>query len=75
MTTHLTQNNFWDTDLSDLESTFLPNGKKITDLPVGLNNAVPPQGSVLLNKVVNIDNIVTKVTLFQKLKYFFDKNN
>ncbi len=71
MTTHLTKSNFWDTDLSEVESAFLPIGTKVTDLPTSLNNAVPPQGSVLLNKIVNIDKVVLEVTLFQKIKHFF----
>lgn len=71
MTTHLTKSNFWDTDLSEVESAFLPAGKKVTDLPISLNNAVPEQGSVLLNKVVNIDTVVPEVTFIQKLKHYF----
>lgn len=71
MTTHLTKSNFWDTDLSDVESAFLPTGIKVTDLPISLNNAVPPQGSVLLNKTVNIDVVVKEATFIQKIKHFF----
>ena len=32
--TNLTKDNFWDTDLEDIEATFLKKGTKITDLPV-----------------------------------------
>ena len=61
MTEHLTENNFWDTDLSDIESTFLPSGQKVTDLPI--------QGSVLLNNVVNADKIIPKVAFVYRIKH------
>lgn len=67
----ITKNNFWNTDLEDIEAVFLPKGKKITDLPTVLDNRVPAQGSVLLGKVSNSDNEIPRVTIFQKLKYFF----
>ena len=63
MTEHLTKNNFWDTDLSDIESTFLPSGQKVTDLPI--------QGSILLNKVVNADKIIPKVTFVYRMRHYF----
>lgn len=43
----ITKNNFWDTDLKDIESTFLKKGTSVTDLPIYLNDAVPPQGVIL----------------------------
>jgi len=67
----ITKNNFWNTDLEDIEALFLPKGKKITDLPTVLDNRVPAQGSVLLGKVSNSDNEISRITIFQKLKYFF----
>jgi hypothetical protein len=30
----ITLQSFWETDLEDIEETFLPKGKKITDLPI-----------------------------------------
>lgn len=42
---------FWESDLSEIESQFLDKGQKITDLPTHMNKAVPLQGSVLLNNV------------------------
>ena len=59
---------FWNTDLEDIEKKIL-NGKKITDLPIVLENRVPAQGVVL--PVVNMDEIIPKITLIQKVKYFF----
>ncbi|ORU95112.1 MAG: hypothetical protein A6F71_10640 [Cycloclasticus sp. symbiont of Poecilosclerida sp. M] len=67
----LNADNFWDTDLQDVEAVFLPKGKKITDLPTTLDNRVPSQGNVILNKTINIDNEVKKPSLLRKLCYFF----
>lgn len=58
---------FWDTDLWELENSFLPKGIKITDLPTTLDKRVPHQGSVLLDRVVNIDNVVSKPSFVKKL--------
>jgi hypothetical protein len=74
MQARLTQNNYWDTDLSVIEATFVKKGSKITDLSVYLNNTVPEQGSVLLDKVINTDNILKNPTFLQKLQFFL-KNN
>jgi len=67
----ITQKNFWDTDLSDIESSFLPKGKKVTDLSTHLTDTVAEQGSVLLNKVIDTDKVVEPVSFLQKLKYHF----
>ena len=64
------KNDFWNTDLGDIEKTFL-NGKKITDLPIILDDRVPSSEFIL--PIVNIDNIIPKITLFQKLKYFLKR--
>ncbi|MBE0491313.1 MAG: hypothetical protein IBX44_03565 [Sulfurospirillum sp.] len=69
----ITQSNFWDTDISVIESSFLPKGKKITDLETFLNDTVAEQGSVLLNRVVNADSIVKPVSTLQKLYHYFFK--
>jgi len=58
--------NFWDTDLTEIESSFLPKGVKITDLPTTLDGRVPHQGSVLLDNVVNIDEIVSTPNFLAK---------
>lgn len=72
----LTKDNFWNTDLSDIESVFLPKNKKVTDLDIHMNDSVPSQGSVLLNKVVNNDKLIKPVTFIQKINYIlFNKNN
>lgn len=71
--TKITQNNFWDTDLSDIELSFLPKGKTITDLDAYLSDTVAEQGSVLLNKVVDTNKIVAPVSFFQKLNHLFFK--
>lgn len=63
--------NFWDTDLEELESVFLPNGNKVTDLPTTLDKRVPSQGSVLLDKVINIDNFVKQPSVFNRLLFLF----
>lgn len=62
-------NNFWDTDIADIESVFLPVGVKITDLPTTLDKRVPHQGSVLLDRIVNIDNIVPNPSFLAKVKF------
>ncbi len=70
MTTHINKDNFWDTDLEDLESVFLAKGKKITDLPVTKpDGSVPSTGSVLLDRTINIDNIVKQPGLLRRILY------
>lgn len=66
----LTKENFWDTDLSDIESIFLKKNTKITDLNVYTDNRVPLQGSVLLNNTVNIDKVIKPLTFLQKIKFY-----
>jgi len=69
MSTSLIQvngDNFWSSDLDEIESVFLDQDKKITDLPTVLNNKVPPQGSVLLGRIVNIDDVVDKPSLLER---------
>lgn len=43
----ITKDNFWETDLKDIEGTFLKEGTSVTDLPIYLNDSVPPQGVIL----------------------------
>jgi len=55
----ITKDNFWNTDLEDIESSFLKKGKKITDLEVHIDDKVPIQGdNVLLDKTINIDEVI-----------------
>lgn len=68
MTVQLNRDNFWDTNLSDIESIFLPKGSKITDYDTYLDGAVPEQGSVLLNKVINSDRFIKTPTFIQKIQ-------
>jgi hypothetical protein len=58
---------FWDTDLDVLEASFLPKGKKITDLNVSFDARVPVQGSVLLERMVNVDQTVKSPSLISRL--------
>ena len=58
----------WDMDLSEVEGAFL-RGKAITDLPTFLDNRVPAQGSVLLDRVVNIDHVVPPVSWWSRLAW------
>ncbi len=52
--------NFWDTDLKDIEESFLPEGVAITDLSTTLDARVPPgENSELLDRVVNMDEVIT----------------
>ncbi|WP_114860819.1 hypothetical protein [Azospirillum brasilense] len=51
---------FWNTDLKDIEATFLK-GRSVTELPVFLSDAVPPQGSVLLGQAVDIDREIERI--------------
>jgi len=37
----ITKDNFWNTDLEQIEAQIL-NGKKVTDLPITFDNRVPP---------------------------------
>jgi hypothetical protein len=60
--------NFWDTDLEEIESAFL-GARKVTDLPTTLDRRVPHQGSVLLDSTVNIDTIVLKPSLAKRLLF------
>jgi len=64
---------FWDTDLTNIEATFLPKGKKITDLPVMLDSRVPSQGSVNLGNTINIDNEIKENNFLENL-FFLMKN-
>lgn len=70
---NLNANNFWNTDLEDVEATFLPKGKKITDLPTTLDERIPTQGSVILDKVISIDDEVKTPSLMQKFICFIRK--
>lgn len=63
----INEDNFWSTNLEDIESTFLPKNSKITDLPTTLEESVPAQGSVLLHKVVNIDHIIKKPNFIKRM--------
>ena len=45
---------FWESDLIDIEKTFLKEGQEITDLPSILDDRVPPQSGTLLNRVINL---------------------
>lgn len=48
---------FWETDLEDIQRTYLKKGQKITDLPPFIDDRVPSQGSVFiaLRRLVNVD--------------------
>ena len=41
---------FWNTDISVMEDQFLK-GRYVSTLPIHLDDRVPPQGSVLLDRV------------------------
>ena len=69
----LNASNFWNTDLEDVESVFLPEGMKITDLPTTLDERIPTQGSVILDKTINVDDEVKAPKLIQKIVYFMKK--
>lgn len=69
--TQINTQNFWDTDLEKIESVFLIEGNKITDLPTNLDKRVPSQGSVLLDKVINIDNFVKKPSIMNRVFFRF----
>ena len=45
---------FWESDLIDIEKTFLKKGQEITDLPSILDDRVPSQSGTLLNRVINL---------------------
>jgi hypothetical protein len=50
---------FWESDIEDIEASFLGD-KKITSLPPVFCTSVPTQGSVLLGRIVDIDNLLSK---------------
>ena len=56
MRSHKKEDVFWDTDLEAIEKSFLKSNQKITDLPTKIDDRVPAQGSVLLDRVVNLDS-------------------
>ena len=58
---------FWNSDLEEVERCFLK-GKKITDLPIrSPDSRAPHQGSVLLDRAINIDSIVRKPNIATRL--------
>lgn len=69
--TQIRKDNFWESDLSDIERQFLPKGKKITDLKVGTDGRVPEQGSVLLGYTVSVDDVVPQPNLWARILYKF----
>lgn len=71
--TQLNAKTFWDTNLEDVEGVFLSKKQKIVDLPIALDNRVPPQGSVLLNRSVNIKKVVKEPSIAQRIYCFFCK--
>lgn len=44
---------FWEADLKDIERSFL-GCRKVTDLPIKLDDRVPPGGNPLLRRVVRL---------------------
>ena len=56
---------FWNTDLEKLENTFLK-GQDVSTLPIYLDDRVPPQDSVILDRVTQ-----PKLTVFQKIRNYF----
>jgi hypothetical protein len=71
--TNLNANNFWNTNLEDVEASFLPQGKKIIDLPTTLDERVPTQGSVILDKTININDEVKSPSVMQKFLFFMTR--
>ncbi len=65
--TQINTQNFWNTDLEEIESVFLIDGNKVTDLPTNLDKRVPSQGSVLLDKIINIDTFVKKPSVIDRV--------
>ncbi len=54
--------NFWTTDLEDIESVFLPEGTKITDLPI--TNCIPVRPEVkpsLIGRILKVMNRTRKL--------------
>jgi len=56
---------FWSKDLEEIESAFLK--VKVTDLSVGLDSRVPSQGSVILDRTVNVDAEVQKPSFLKRI--------
>ena len=44
---------FWEADLADIEKSVL-GGKDVLDLPIKVDDRVPPQGNALLRRVANL---------------------
>lgn len=63
---------FWSSNLDEIEGSFL-RGKKITELPIRKSDPrVPSQGSVLLDRVIDIDKVISKPSRFMgKIIHFF----
>lgn len=60
---------FWNTDIDEIERKFLK-GRSINSLPVYLTDAVPPQGSVLLDRIVDVDKEVPRFGLLRRIFYY-----
>lgn len=69
MNAQLNSNNFWDTDLSEIDLINLGKGKKITDLPAPLDDRVHAQGSVLLGKVSNLNDFNINISTLDRVKH------
>jgi hypothetical protein len=68
----ITKENYWDTDLNVIESTFLNKDKTVVDLPVSCDNVVIEQGSVLLRNSVNLDEVFSqKTSIWHKITKLF----
>ena len=62
---------FWESDLDDLESPLLPRGTSVVDLPIYLDRIVVAQGSVILSHARKVE--VPEPTFWQALKYYLRK--
>jgi len=56
---------FWSRDLEEIESGFLKG--KVTELSVGLDDRVPTQGSVILDRTVDVDKEVKMPSFLKRL--------
>lgn len=71
MATEINANNFWTTDLKEIEVALLGKNVDVSSLPTRLDNRVPAQGSVMLDRAKDKKDMLQPATFFERLRARF----